>query len=113
VSARSKPPRVAKRPNPLSWDLDELMTLDEASALHWPDGFPLTSRSLRSAAESGVLGTVKITRKRLTTRRQVLEMSRCDSAAERTNSVPAKSPEVRKSHRMTAEEARAYMGHKV
>lgn len=72
------PPRIARRPNPSEWGLDELLTFEEAAALHWPEGWPLTPRSLRSAAEAGTLGTVIVSRKRLTTRRQIAEMSRCE-----------------------------------
>ncbi|MDF0498257.1 hypothetical protein [Bradyrhizobium yuanmingense] len=68
------PRRIARRPEPAMWDLDELLTLEEAAALHWPEG-PLTARSLRTAAEKGALGTVLIARKRLTSRRDILAMS--------------------------------------
>lgn len=74
------PERIARRPNPSQWGLDELLTLEEAAVLHWPQG-PLTSRSLRTAADAGALGTVLIARKKLTTRRQIAEMSRCERAA--------------------------------
>ena len=70
------PPRVAARPDPQRWGLDELMTLAEASALFWPHG-PLTTRSLRTAADGGLLPVVLVARKRLTSRRAVEEMSRC------------------------------------
>jgi hypothetical protein len=104
------PERVALRPSPSDWGLDELLTLAEAAALHWPPGPQaarglLTARNLRAAAEAGVLGTVKITRKRLTTRRQIAEMSRCQRAP-----APAMRPTsvaTRPGIGMTPEEARA------
>ena len=70
------PPRIAARPNPENWDLDDLMTLREAAHLMWPDG-PLTERSLRTAAEDGQLPVTMIARKLLTTRRALLEISKC------------------------------------
>lgn len=80
------PQRIARRPNPSQWGLDELLTLEEAAALHWPQGQgqgqgPLTARSLRTAADAGALGTVLIARKKFTTRRQIAEMSRCERTA--------------------------------
>lgn len=98
------PPRVKERSNPSLWGLDELLTFHEAAALYWPDG-PLTSRSLRTAAEAGMLGTVTIARKKLTTRRQLEEMSRCDRPTS-PSPPPAKPAPL---HGMSAEEARAYM----
>jgi hypothetical protein len=76
------PQRIARRPQPAMWDLDELLTLEEAAALHWPEG-PLTARSLRTAAENGALGTVMIARKRLTSRRNILAMSQCRTGKRR------------------------------
>ena len=70
------PPRIAARPNPSDWDNEELMTLAEAAALHWPHG-PLTARSLRTAADAGQLPVVIVARKLLTSRRALQEMSRC------------------------------------
>jgi hypothetical protein len=74
-----RPLRIAARPDPAAWDDDELMTLREAAFLMWPAG-PLTERSLRTAAESGLLPVTMIARKRLTTRRALREMSRCAPA---------------------------------
>ena len=108
MRTQAQPPRVAKRPDPSSWDLDELMTLEEAAVLHWPDG-PLTARSLRTAAEGGALGTVIVARKRLTTRRQIVEMSRCDRGEARIAKERPTLRTTRTSHKMTAAEARAYM----
>ena len=47
-------PRVAARPDPLSWGDDELMTPQEAAALLWPDGL-ITQRTLRTAVRDGKL----------------------------------------------------------
>ena len=99
------PERVALRPSPSDWGLDELLTLAEAAALHWPPG-PQAARfaSMKSVIESR-LGTVKIARKRLTTRRQIAEMSRCERAP-----APAMRPTsvaTRPGIGMTPEEARA------
>ncbi len=98
------PERVARRPNPSQWGLDELLTLEEAAVLHWPQG-PLTARSLRTAADAGALGTVLIARKKLTTRRQIAEMSRCERAAAARRppaTVGGRRPDIG----MTLEEAR-------
>jgi hypothetical protein len=97
------PERIARRPNPSQWALDELLTLEEAAVLHWPEG-PLTARSLRTAAEAGALGTVIIARKRLTTRRQIAEMSRCERTAPTSRAQPPVMP--RPGIGMTLEEAR-------
>lgn len=70
------PSRIAARPDPDGWGLDELLTYAEAAALHWPDG-PLTARSLRTAADDGRLPVVVIARKKFTSRRAVQEMCRC------------------------------------
>ncbi|MET4489778.1 hypothetical protein ABIA94_005365 [Bradyrhizobium sp. LA7.1] len=99
------PPRIARRPNPSQWDLDELLTFEEAAALHWPEG-PLTTRSLRTAAESGALGVVIIARKRMTTCRQIQEMSRCERGP------PSRRPaeaELTGRRRMSGKEARAHL----
>lgn len=79
------PPRIAARPDPQQWDLDELMTLAEAAALHWPHG-PLTARSLRTAIDDGMLPVVMVARKLLTSRRALQEMGRCQT---RTKPEPA------------------------
>lgn len=70
------PPRVARRPDPAQWDLDELMTLPEAVALFWPDG-PLTVRSLRTAIRDRRLPVSVVAGKHLVTRRALTEMSAC------------------------------------
>lgn len=82
------PPRIAARPDPDRWGLDEVLTYAEAAALLWPTG-PLTARSLRTAADDGRLPVVKIARKVFTTRRAILEMTRCEP---RTTSRPGPEP---------------------
>jgi hypothetical protein len=37
---RALPPRVASRPDPADWGPEELMTMAEAAALHFPSGLP-------------------------------------------------------------------------
>jgi hypothetical protein len=105
MDSRKIPERIARRPNPSQWALDEVLTLEEAAALHWPEGGPLTARSLRTAAEVGALGTVIITRKRLTTRRQIAEMSRCERTAPALEAQSTPAPRSRIG--MTLEEARS------
>lgn len=83
------PPRVAARPDPEDWAPEELMTLAEAAKIHWPLG-PLTARSLRTAADAGLLPVVILARKRLTNRRAIQEMSKCTT---RTPRKPAPRPE--------------------
>jgi hypothetical protein len=73
----SLPARIAARPSPDQWGADELLTLNEAAKLFWPSG-PLTTRSLRTAAETGRLPVVVVARKMLTTKRAIEEMSRCE-----------------------------------
>ena len=84
------PPRVAARPDPQQWGLDELLTLAEAAALHWPDG-PLTARSLRTAVDDGHLPVVMIDRKLLTCRRALQEMGRCQQRT-RPETAPEPAP---------------------
>jgi hypothetical protein len=36
--AKSRPFRIEQRPSPKDWSEDELLTLEEAAALFWPDG---------------------------------------------------------------------------
>ena len=73
---RRKQDRVASRPDPESWALDELMTLPEAARLFWPEG-PLTVTSLRTAVRCGNLGVCVVAGRHLVTRRAILEMSEC------------------------------------
>ena len=104
VDSEKLPERIARRPNPSQWALDELLTLEEAAALHWPEGL-LTARSLRTAAEAGALSTVIIARKRLTTRRQIAEMSRCERIAPASRAQSTNEPRSRIG--MTLQEARS------
>lgn len=70
-----KPRRIAARSDPSQWDDDELLTLQEAAALLWPDG-PLTASSLRTAYRAGDLEVTLIARKLLTTKRAIAQMTR-------------------------------------
>ncbi|WP_128948857.1 hypothetical protein [Bradyrhizobium guangzhouense] len=68
------PKRVVQRPSIEMWSPTEVMTFDEAAALMWPSGSPLTSSSLRSAYRAGRLEVVRVTRKILVTRKAIEEM---------------------------------------
>ena len=70
------PPRIAERPDPASWRADELLTLDEAAALFWPQG-PLSVSSLRTAVRDRRLAVARIAGKLLVTPRAIVEMSHC------------------------------------
>lgn len=61
------PRRVAARPNLKDWSPTEVLSYQEAAALLWPSGRPLSASSLRTAQKAGLLQTVLIARKRLTT----------------------------------------------
>ena len=87
---KKAPPRVAARPNPRQWDLDELMTLPEAAALIWPNG-PLTARSLRTAVDDGMLPVVMVARKLMTCRRAIVEMGKC-TVRTKPDTAPRKEP---------------------
>ncbi len=69
------PPRVAARPDPAQWRLDEFLTLFEAATLFWPDG-PIKTASLRTAQRDGQLAVARVAGKVLTTRGAVEEMIR-------------------------------------
>ncbi len=71
-----KCPRVRARPNPESWGMDELLTLQEAAELCWPEG-PLTVTSLRTAVRDRQLAVAMVAGKFLTTKRQLAEMATC------------------------------------
>lgn len=73
---RPLPPRIAERPSPADWHDDELLTLEEAAALMWPDG-PLTSTSLRHAVREKILDVAEIAGKILTCRAALRRMSAC------------------------------------
>ncbi|MGA2491471.1 MAG: hypothetical protein ABSF67_00820 [Roseiarcus sp.] len=99
------PPRVAARPDTQQWGLDELMTLAEAAALHWPTG-PLTARSLRTAVDDGLLPVVMVARKLLTSRRAIQEMGRCSTRMKPETGRKPDSPSTgAKASRQAAEDA--------
>lgn len=70
--------RIAERPKPELWAMDELITLPEAAALFWPHG-PITTSTLRNAARQGKLSLIVLAGKHFTNRAAVEEM--CRSAA--------------------------------
>ncbi|WP_156917688.1 hypothetical protein [Salinarimonas rosea] len=67
--------RVERRPDPRSWDPDEIMTLPEAAALLWPDGV-VTVATLRTAIRDGILVPVRIGRRLFVTRRLLAALGR-------------------------------------
>ncbi|MBR1188545.1 hypothetical protein [Bradyrhizobium sp. AUGA SZCCT0160] len=100
--ARSK--RVEARPDPRSWEMDELMTLKEAVELHWPDGL-ITVPTLRTSIRQGRLAVCEIAGKYFLTRRLLLALS--------TGQILDPSPEAVRPRRgggMSAAEARAIAG---
>jgi hypothetical protein len=70
------PPRVRERPDPRQWDGRELMSLQEAAALFWPNG-PLTTTSLRTAVRDRSLDVAEIAGKLLTNKEAIERMSVC------------------------------------
>lgn len=66
--------RALQRPRPELWDLDEPMTLVEASAVFFPDG-PLSLSSLRTAVRNGELAVARVAGKILTTPRAIRKMT--------------------------------------
>jgi hypothetical protein len=90
-----RPARIASRPNPSQWGREELLTLDEAAALCWPEG-PITVRTLRTAVRDGVLGVAWIAGKVFTSLEALEDMSRCrtkpappEAATEAAHAAPA------------------------
>lgn len=69
--------RVKARPSPQMWQGDELMSLAEAAALYWPDGF-LTETSLRTAARDGRLPISQIAGKFFVTRLALRSLTVCE-----------------------------------
>lgn len=61
------PRRVAARPSVKDWSPTEVLSYEEAAALLWPSGKPLSASSLRTAQKAGLLDTILVARKRLTT----------------------------------------------
>lgn len=68
------PKRVVERPQPSQWADDELLTLQEATLIFWPDG-PLRATSLRTAYRAGQLEVVMIARKMLVTPKALRAMT--------------------------------------
>jgi hypothetical protein len=69
-------PRIAARPDPAAWADDELMTLGEAVALFWPDGF-FTERKLRNAVKNGRLPISQVNGRYFVTRNALRSLSVC------------------------------------
>lgn len=85
---RALPPRVEKRPSPDQWSAVEIMTLDEAAHLMWPDG-PLTVTSLRTAVRDHQLEVVRVAGKILTCKAALERMVACTSPASETPTAEA------------------------
>jgi hypothetical protein len=79
-SRRAMPERVARRPDPDEWSVDELLALHEACALLWPSG-PVTVSSLRTAIARGELAYVRIAGRLYTTRAALAAMAMCRTAS--------------------------------
>jgi hypothetical protein len=69
-----KPRRVAARPLPEMWSDSEVMTLEEAAALLFPDGL-ITTSTLRSAYKQSKLEVIVIARKVLVNKALVAQMT--------------------------------------
>lgn len=87
------PPRVAQRPDPAQWSGVELMTLEEAAKLFWPQG-PLTTTSLRTAVRDGKLEIAEIAGKILTNKESIAKMSICAVRAPAPDTAPREAPPV-------------------
>ena len=108
VAPRGRDPlvRAQSRPDPRQWADDEPMTLAEAAAVFFPDGRPLTLRSLRTAADTGELAIAKVAGKNLTTPgavRAMLTPKRSAKSADSRRSNRSSSTEEAKSTPTTAE----------
>jgi hypothetical protein len=68
------PRRVAARPDPKAWGDDEPLSLMEAAALFFPDGEPLSEKSLRHAARTGKLAITVVAGKILTSPAAIRDM---------------------------------------
>ena len=68
------PPRVAARPSPEDWLDDSPISLMEAAALFFPDGEPLSEKSLRHAARTGKLAITVVAGKILTSPAAIRDM---------------------------------------
>lgn len=116
MTKKTKPARSARveaRPDRRSWDMDELMSLQEAVDLHWPGPEGLLSVStLRTAIRDGRLAVCEIAGKYFLTRRILLDLSKgriLPSAPEASPTAPRPDPG-RRGARMTEDEARAFVG---
>jgi hypothetical protein len=116
MTKQTKPARSARveaRPDPRSWDMDELMSLQEAVDLHWPGPEGLLSVStLRTAIRQGRIAVCEIAGKHFLTRRILLDLSKgriLASAPDAPPTVPQPEPP-RRGARMTEAEARAFVG---
>jgi hypothetical protein len=62
------PRRIAAKPDASMWSRSsDLFTFEEAVALMWPSGGPISVSTLRTAHKNGLLEVVVIARKRLVT----------------------------------------------
>lgn len=100
--------RVEVRPDPRSWDMDELMTLKEAVDLHWPQG-PITVPTLRTAIRDGKLAFCEIAGKFFLTRRLLLGLS-VGRVAGDPPGAPSDTSGSRRRKGLSLEEARAIAG---
>ena len=103
--SRRLPLRVESRPSPDQWGEDELLTLEEATCLFWPDG-PLTTTSLRTAQRDGQLAVARIAGKVLTTRGAVETMVKNSLSAVALASRPKASPRATRAAGSTSFQAR-------
>ena len=76
MTPKSKPARIRARPEPRLWSDLDILNVEEAAALWWPDG-PLSAKSLRNAIRAGRLGCVRIAGKLFVTPAAIREMCRC------------------------------------
>jgi hypothetical protein len=74
MNSSANSPRVRERPDPQTWEMDELLTVAEAVELHWPNG-PITVPTLRTAIRQGQLAVCRIAGKFYLTRRCLLALS--------------------------------------
>lgn len=90
-TAPDLPPRVSQRRDPALWSDVELMTLEEAAKLFWPDG-PLTTTSLRTAVKDGKLEIAEIAGKILTNKQSIAKMSVCGVRGPAPDTTPGETP---------------------
>jgi hypothetical protein len=96
--------RITKRPDPSQWAPNELLTLQEAAQLFWPDG-PITVSTLRTAVRDRQLAVVTIARKLFTCPAAVKAMAVFETA------LPPRGPLKSNEHegRMSLAEAKALL----